>query len=343
MFANNQKNNKKSPSCLIIGGGISGLIIATELKRNGIKSTILDKGRGIGGRLATRRIKHSSDIEGIFDYGAQHFTVSNPQFQVWVDEWIKQGIVEEWSKGFPTADGNINDNKQIYYRGIVSNRNIAKHLAKDLDVHTSTKIINLKWQENSQWLIQAENGTNFTGDMLIITAPIPQSLALLDSSKITIASELRERLEQVIYHKSIAVLALLEKPSQIPEPGGLFLDGNPLSWIASNHLKGISPQGYAITLHAGSEFSETNWETDNEQVVNQLLPIASPWLNSNVIKYQVHRWRYSQPSTVYGEPYLAVPELSLILAGDAFVEPNVEGAVLSGLAAAKYLLQDSQN
>ena len=338
MPINNQKTDTTLPSCLIIGGGISGLIIATELKRNGLKTTILDKGRGIGGRLATRRIKHSSDIEGIFDYGAQHFTVSNPKFQVWVDEWIKQGIVEEWSQGFPKADGNIQDNNS-YYRGIASNRSLAKHLAKELDIHTSTKIINLKWQEDSQWLIQAENGANFAGDILIMTSPIPQSLALLDSSQITLAPELRKRLEEVVYHKCIAVLALLEKPSQIPEPGGLLLDKNPLSWIASNHLKGISPQGYAVTLHASSEFSETHWETNNENLVNQLFAAASPWLNSHVIEYQVHRWRYSQPCTVYGEPYLALPELSLILAGDAFVAPNVEGAALSGLAAAEYILQ----
>ena len=340
MSISNQKTDPTSPSCLIIGGGISGLTIATELKRNGIKSTIFDKGRGIGGRLATRRIKHSSDIEGIFDYGAQHFTVTNPKFQAWVNEWLKQGIVEKWSKGFPTVDGNIENHNQTYYRGIVSNRSIAKHLAKELDIHTSTKIINLNRQD-SQWLIQAENGANFTGDILIITAPIPQSLALLDNSKITLASELRKRLEQVIYHKCIAVLALLEKPSQIPKPGGLLLEGNPLSWIASNHLKGISPQGYAVTLHAGSEFSETNWEKDNENVVNQLLTAASPWLSSNIFEYQVHRWRYSQPRTVYGESYLALPKLSLVLAGDAFVAPNLEGAVLSGLAAAEYLLQGS--
>ena len=79
MLIDNQKINTKLPSCLIIGGGISGLIAATELKRNNFEVTILDKGRGIGGRLATRRIKHSVDIEGIFDYGAQHFTVNNPK------------------------------------------------------------------------------------------------------------------------------------------------------------------------------------------------------------------------------------------------------------------------
>ena len=71
-------------SCLIIGGGISGLITANLLQKKGIKVTILDKGRGIGGRLATRRLRHSEPITGVFDYGMQFFTVSDPLFQQWV-------------------------------------------------------------------------------------------------------------------------------------------------------------------------------------------------------------------------------------------------------------------
>ncbi len=332
-----KKINTRLPSCLIVGGGISGLIAATELKRNNFEVTILDKGRGIGGRLATRRIKHSVDIEGIFDYGAQHFTVNNPKFQAWLDEWIEQDIVEKWSQGLPIADGKIEDNNQSYYRGIEGNRSIAKYLAKDLDVHTSTKIISLTWHD-SKWILNAENGASFEGHILIMTPPIPQSLALIDSSEITLPPELKKRLEQVVYDKCIAVLALLEKPSLIQQPGGLFLDGKPLSWIASNYQKGISPNGYAITLHAGHEFSEINWETDNKNVANQLLTAASPWLNSKAIEYQVHRWRYSQPRTLYGDSYLALQEPSLIFAGDAFIAPNVEGAALSGLEVAKYLV-----
>lgn len=315
-------------SCLIIGGGISGLIIATQLERSGIKTTILDKGRGIGGRLATRRIRHSADIEGIFDYGVQHFTVSSPKFQTWVDEWQKQGII--------TAEKIIENSDINYYRGVASNRSLAKHLAQNLDIHTSTKIVKLNWQ-NSQWVIEAENNTVFKGDILVMTPPIPQSLALLDSSQISLTTEVKERLEQVSYSKCIAVLALLEKPSQIPQPGVLRLEGNPLTQIASNHQKGISPNGYAVTIHAGKEFSETHWETDNKNISDRLFEAASPWLNSQVITSQVHRWRYSQPLTVYDEPLLALSELPLIMAGDGFVSPNLEGSVLSGLAAAEYI------
>ena len=57
-----QDTNEQLKSCLIIGGGISGLVAGTLLQSQGIKVTILDQGRGIGGRLATRRINFSGSL-----------------------------------------------------------------------------------------------------------------------------------------------------------------------------------------------------------------------------------------------------------------------------------------
>ena len=79
-------------NCIVIGGDITGLIIAQILHRQGIKVTVLDENRDIGGRLATCRISQDDSIEGVFDTGVQYFSVTNPQFQVWVDEWLKHGV-----------------------------------------------------------------------------------------------------------------------------------------------------------------------------------------------------------------------------------------------------------
>lgn len=324
------QRESQTKSCLIIGGGISGLVIATILQRSGIKATVLDKGRGIGGRLATRRIRYSEDIEGIFDYGTQYFSVKDPKFRVWVDEWVARGVVTEWCRGFSERDGKIR------YRGVDGTRGIAKYLAKDLEVHTSTRVVKLNWN-NFQWLVETEGERQFRGNILVMTPPVPQSLALLDSSAVVIPNEIRNSLERVSYHSCIAVLALLEKPSKIPAPGGIAPNSEALVWLACNYQKDISPQGYAITLHATPEFSQTYWESDNEEIARQLLTAASPWLDSEVLTYQVHRWRYSLPKTVYDRPYLALPEPALIMAGDAFVAPKIEGAVLSGIAAAEQI------
>jgi predicted NAD/FAD-dependent oxidoreductase len=328
-------------SCLIIGGGISGLMAGTVLQRQGIHVTLLDKGRGIGGRLATRRISHPVTGEGVFDYGAQYFTVSHPLFQQWVDDWLQQGIVGEWSQ-------QLDEPGRPCYRGSLSNRSIAKFLAQNLEVHTQARAVQITW-ESSQWLVRAENGASFQGDRLLITSPVPQTLALLNNSAIALPTDLKNRLEQITYHPCIAVLALLEKPAAIPEPGGLRLNDSSLAWIACNRQKGISPQANAATLHATPAFSQIHWETDNATTAKKLFEIASPWLGSSVVDYQVHRWRYSQPQTCFGEAYLGLREPGLFaLAGDAFSttplgEPSthLEKAALSGLAAADYLLKDN--
>ena len=314
-------------SCLVIGGGISGLIIATILQRNHIKVTVLDKGRGIGGRLATRRIK-----AGVFDYGAQYFSAKSPQFQQWVDEWLENKVITQWCQKFAAKDS-----PKPRYRGIVSNRSLAKYLAQNLDVHTSTRVTKLQFQ-NARWFVQAENGSSFEGDFLIMTPPVPQSLALLDSSQITIAAEIKTALQKITYHQCIAVLALLEQPSKIPAPGGIACDNEPLVWIADNYQKGISPH-YGVTLHATPQFSQQYRESDDETIAKLLFDAASAWIDDSVIEYQVHRWRYSLPATFYPQPYCALEELSLVMAGDAFVAPKIEGAALSAMAAAEHILQ----
>ena len=102
-----RESSINNSSCLVIGGGISGLIAAQVLQRHRIKVTVLDKGRGIGGRLATRRVNVPEYGQGIFDYGAQHFQVTDIKFQKLLDDWMQVGLVEKWTDGFCDAEGNF--------------------------------------------------------------------------------------------------------------------------------------------------------------------------------------------------------------------------------------------
>ncbi|MDJ0844674.1 NAD(P)/FAD-dependent oxidoreductase [Crocosphaera sp.] len=325
-------------SCLIIGGGISGLIAANILQNKGKKVTILDKGRGIGGRLATRRIHHSEKITGVFDYGMQFFAVSDPLFQQWVDQWLLEGIVTEWSN-------QLMDTPTSGYRGQDSNRSLGQYLAKDLEVHLQTRAIAIK-HHNSVWTVETEKGQQFQGESLIMTPPVPQSLTLLENSSISLPSSIKSKLEGVTYYPCISILALLEQVSFIASPGWLRPSHSSVAAIACNHKKDISPQGFAVTIHCTPEFSHSHWDIDEAVIAEKIFHEASHWLGSPVIDYQVHRWRYSHPKTVYGEAFLALEKPGLlVLAGDAFCERTasnvhltLEKAVLSGIKAAHYVL-----
>ena len=103
---------------VVIGAGLSGLVAAQSLQAQGHKVLVVDKGRSVGGRLATRRIGTAT-----LDHGAQFFTVRSDEFAKHVDAWIQQGVVREWCKGFATADGHSR------FVGVGGMNAIAKHLA----------------------------------------------------------------------------------------------------------------------------------------------------------------------------------------------------------------------
>ena len=79
----------------------------------------------------------------------------------------------------------------------------------------------------------------------------------------------------------------------------------------------------------------------DEATRRALLAAAEPWLGgAAVLEAQVKRWRFATPQDLWAHPCHVIEDAMapLVLAGDAFAGPRVEGAALSGLAAAQALL-----
>jgi predicted NAD/FAD-dependent oxidoreductase len=318
---------------LIVGAGLSGLIAARQLVGGGAKVLVVDKGRGVGGRLATRRIGG-----GVFDHGAQYFTARDPHFVALVEEWRQAEALREWCTGFRLADGTLKSDGQPRLVGVSGMTGIAKLLARGLEVKTQVRIAKLS-ATAAGWHAVSETGEAFTARAVLLTCPAPQSVQLLTDSGVALAPEIAEALRQIAYDPCLALMALLDAPSALPEPGGVWLSGEPIWWLADNQRKGVSPAPRgALTVHAGPEFSRAHYQSPPEEVTAALLAEAKPWLGGNVVETQLHRWRYSIPTRLHPERALVARQPApLIFAGDGFGGARVEGAALSGLAAAEAL------
>ena len=319
-------------SCLIIGAGLSGLVAARTLKNAGIHVTVLEKEHKVGRRMRTDRVQ-----DGVFDHGAQFFTVRSGRFEEIVKDWLSAGVAEEWTRGFANPQGERQEDGHPRYRGTRGMSAITEYLAQDLDMHTGTEVRELHRSELG-WEVIAENSYHGS-DALVLSAPAPSALALVDYSGISLPHEARETLESIDYEPYIAVMALLDGPGEISEPGGIQIGGDPLFWIADNRKKGIS-EVPAVTIHAGPEWSREQWETDDTKVVGLLLEEAKYYLGTGVKATAVYRWKYSKPNSTHEEPtvYVEGPP-PLVFCGDAYAGSKVEGATLSGLAAAERLLE----
>ncbi|ADB40669.1 NAD(P)/FAD-dependent oxidoreductase [Spirosoma linguale] len=316
------------PSSLIIGAGMAGLAAARKLSTQGWDVVVLDKGRGVGGRLATRRIEQAKA-----DHGAQYFSATTPELQELVQELLADKVITEWKPTQPSPADTVF--KKPHYVGVEGMNAVAKALSKDLTVRTAETVISFRVEEN-QWLVETESGGQYRADALLITIPAPQALALIEKSGFPIVSADKSVLSAIRYQPCIAVMVALNKPSLLPAPGAVRYETSDIAWVADNAQKGISPGQPSVTIHASADFSRTHFDGDlnaiGQQLVDQLPDLIPA---DNISTVQVHRWRYSLTDQRHPAPFLkAEAPLSLLFGGDGFGKGNVEGAFTSGLAMA---------
>ena len=81
-------------------------------------------------------------------------------------------------------------------------------------------------------------------------------------------------------------------------------------------------------------------ESDSDdEIIDRVTTRIAPLLEHAAVEgNHIHRWRYAGPVEVWPEPTVVWGSNPVVaLAGEAFAGPKVEGAYLSGVAAAKEL------
>lgn len=315
---------KRNRSCVIVGAGMAGLTAAGVLKASGWSVVSLDKGRSVGGRMATREIGRSR-----FDHGAQFFTVRDSRFEEAVRKWESAGWISPWF----TQEGHVR------YRATGGMRALAERLAESLDIRSETNVKKVEVADG-EWLVTAGSGAVFHAAALLLTAPAPQSVDLLKSCAEYIPIEVLSTLRAVDYDPCLTLLAIIEGASSVPSPGWVRPGGELIEWIADNTQKGVSAGRAALTIHATVEFSRRYLDEPADKVSGILLNAAEQWGGGNVAAWHLHRWRFSRAIEAQRPVFLFSPKPApFVIAGDGFGGARVEGAFLSGLSAAEKLVQ----
>lgn len=322
-------------SVLIIGAGLSGLMAAQTLVGAGHAVTIIDKGRTVGGRLATREMG-----PGRADHGAQFFTVRDDTFRKQVERWEAVGLVYVWGTGW--SDGSLVDTPHDGYpryaiRGGMNA--LAQQLASALTaagvtIHTDRQVAAIR-QIGATWQATDTDGTTYGGEALVMTPPVPQSLALLDAGDVLLEAADRAALARITYAPCLCGIFWLEGDIALPPPGALQRPGTDISWLADNQAKGISPAAKLITVHAGPAYSQRFYDAPDDELLAAFQASLQPYSSGRITRHaaELKRWRYALPTVLHPERFLlAQSDAPLIFGGDAFGHPRIEGAALSGLA-----------
>ena len=305
---------------VVVGAGVTGLAAARVLTDAGHDVMVLDKGRRVGGRLATRVFANG----GRADAGAQFFTVRSNEFARAVAAWQAMGLVHEWCRGFSSNDGHA----RYAVRGGMSQ--LAEALAYGLAVRRSIRVEDIRQEAGRITVAWPEAHGHGAGsvvtDAVVVTVPIPQASALLGSDVLV---------PSISYLPTLSLMVALDRSVEISPSGGLQLTDHPvLSFVGDNQAKGTSVSS-VITFHSTSDFAAQRLDDPISSISDLLLQAARPYLKgASVLEAQLQRWRYATPAEVFPERTFGIEDGRVILAGDAFGGPKIEGAFLSGMAAA---------
>lgn len=330
----------------VIGAGMAGLVCAQQLSQAGYSVRVVEKSRGLGGRLATRR------LYGTYaDHGACYLKPKGELLKGFIELLHQRHVLEVWTdtvydfksgSGLTIANNTSSPTPRYVAPGGMSA--VAKFLAQNLEILLNQRVIAITPTPENSWRLTLESSNEeLTADSVVVAIPAPQALMLLEPLGDNILDTIfLHNLRSVEFYPSLSVMAGYPATSKpLPHWKALnFVDDADLAWIGLDSSKRPNPQQPVFVVQSSAAFAQRHDQTQDLQPAGQyMLQHASelllPWLETPEWM-QVHRWRYAFASRPLQQACLpAGTSLPLVCCGDWCGGNLVEGAMLSGLAAAE--------
>lgn len=348
---------------VVIGAGLAGLVCAQQLQQAGYQVAVVEKSRGVGGRLATRRLS-----QGWADHGVRYLESQGCLTQDWITVLAQQGILHPWTDTlYEWRETALHPSDAVYPRyaadqGITA---AAKFLAQGLTLYRNQRVQAILPQPDRTWKLILDSTDSFpelTAQAIILAIPAPQALLLLEPlAKAGLPVSMLKAVQSVEFHPCISVIvacppSLQMDANTLPWKGVTFPDHADLAWIGLDSSKRFNMSSPTFVLQSTASFADRHLEaTDLQPIGRQLIHCATqtllPWLgvclSDPMTDIQVHRWRYAFVAKTSINSCLSSPlPLPLACCGDWCGGSSTEAALRSGLAAAVEVsthLQESSN
>jgi len=343
----------------IIGAGMAGITCARQLHQAGYQVVILEKSRGVGGRLATRRLH-----ETLADHGVPYLEAQGKLSQQLIETLEKRGILQIWTQKiyeFNSDNGEICQvSDRDCYIASPGMTAVAKFLATNLEIWSHQRVKAITPTPEETWRLDLDSNSDqpqqVTARTVVVAIPAPQALTLLEPLVTTgLPRQFLANLRSVEFDPCLSVMAgyPTQKRQELeklhPAWKSLRLPQDPnLSWIGLDSSKRLHTSQPVFVLHSSAEFAKDYLEaTDLPAAGHQMLASVAeyliPWLD-HPEWFQVHRWRYAFPRSPLAINSLATTTpLPLVCCGDWCGGNVIESALTSGLAAAAEINQQLQN
>ncbi|NJR38392.1 MAG: NAD(P)-binding protein [Leptolyngbyaceae cyanobacterium CSU_1_4] len=331
----------------VVGAGVSGLVCAQALRQQGHSVVVLEKSRGLGGRLATRRLPHA-----FADHGVRCLQVQGNLSQQLIQTLAARAVIQPWVTAIEEwSPFGISAGLDIQHYGSPNGITAAaKFLSTGLEIYRGQRVQSVAFGSTWELMLEAASGErmpNVRAKALVVAIPAPQALLLLEPLANIGAGLPTDRLPPGDFWAKLrsptfnaCITAIATYPSSLALPAWKALTASQdaeIAWISFDQSKSPGAIDPVLVVQSNAAFAEQHREAEDLSAIGQhllsrvkeLIPqLPSPDL------LQVHRWRYAFARNPLAEPYLTAAPLPLVCAGDWCGGRQIESALQSGLAAA---------
>ncbi|WP_177215132.1 NAD(P)/FAD-dependent oxidoreductase [Tranquillimonas alkanivorans] len=291
----------------MIGAGLAGLSAARQLAEAGHAVNVFDKGRSVGGRLATR---HTD--AGDFDHGALEVHPKSDGFRKLCGQLVQAGSAIEMTKSRS-------------FVGKPGMSDFVKPIAMGLDVRTEVRIDKVQRDADGWWL-SAGDETFGPFATVISTIPAPQAAELL-GEYLDDAGALN-RVEMAPVWTLMAAWDQL--PMILPDPN-VF---SRLTWSSDRPGREDKP---LLVAHSRPEWTRAQLEIERVDASARLIAALSA---PEPLFAEAHRWRFAWAEEPLGRPFLTGAD-GLFVGGDWTLGDTADHAWQSANAMARAVMEQS--
>lgn len=324
---------------IVVGAGLAGIACARELAVAGHPVRVLDRGRRIGGRVASRRLDDRA-----VDIGASYLTVDpDGDFAAVVGDWAGAGLAHPWTEAFLALDVGADalPATSEVKRGPLrwGARNGLRSLVEDLADRTAGLDVTRHDVRDADELDRlVETGPGAAA--VVLAMPDPQARRLLPASRTDLLDRLDRRWEPVLALAARWPARSWDPVSPTGRFEGAFVNGDDLvSWVADDGRR-RGDDAPVLVAHSTPGFAAEHLvdpaaaEKPLTEAVRRILGLPEP------VGSHLHRWSFARPTGERVAPYLLLGESDrpgpgrgglVGVAGDGWgAAPKVETAWRSG-------------
>lgn len=329
----------------VIGAGIAGLTCAQQLQQAGYSVVVVEKSRGVGGRVATRRVGGTR-----VDHGLRYLEPTGERVQQLIEVLRSRNILQLWTD---TID-ELSPCPMPRYIAPDGMSAIAKFLATNLEIKFNQRVQSITLGTDQTWHLTCEAANtselplSLEANAIVAAIPAPQALMLLEPlAETSLSVTFLDSLRSVQFDPCLSIMAGYPSSQllNLDWKAVTFPPDSDLAWIGLDSSKRPNSVAPVFVLQSSAEFARKYLDAEDLRPAAQhllsraVVELKLPWLDTPEW-FQVHRWRYAFPSHPLAETYLdAKTPQPLICCGDWCGSNLVESALQSGLAAASQINQ----